>query len=87
MEDLTPREQQVLDLLRSGDGRCSLDDMMRAMSLDQPVRRQAIIVAIKSMNSKLALNGQLVVLDSGGRGRGNKAVYKLTTLKRKRQLA
>lgn len=102
MEDLTPREQQVLDLLKSGGGRCSLDDMLSAINatkMSEPtvtdddgneeerkvVRRQGIIQSIKSMNSKLALVGQLVVLDEGGRGRGNKAIYALKELKRRRR--
>lgn len=86
--NLTPREQQVLDLLKSGGGRCSLDDMLAAMIAtqaedDRPLQRQGVIQTIKYMNSKLARDGKLVVLTEGGRGRGNKAVYALKEMKRR----
>lgn len=86
--NLTPREQQVLDLLKSGGGRCSLDDMLAAMIAtqtedDRPLQRQGVIQTIKYMNSKLARDGKLVVLAEGGRGRGNKAVYALKEMKRR----
>lgn len=80
MDELTPRERQVLDLLRTGGGRCSLDDLIESISnSDKPVTRQGIIQTIKYMNSKIAhTDGILVVLESGGRGRGNRATYVIT---------
>lgn len=84
--ELSPREQQVMDLLRDGGGRRSLDEMVIAITTEEsPVRRQGVTQTIKNLNNKLARIGKFVVLDSGGRGRGNKAVYKLVELKRKRR--
>lgn len=82
MDELTPRERQVLDLLNSGGGRRSLDELVQAITTDEvPVSRQGVIQTIKYMNSKLAhTNGLLVVLESGGRGRGNRATYCLKKL-------
>lgn len=85
MDDLTPREQQVLGLLKSGGGRRSLDELVAAITTDEkPVRRQGVVQTIKYMNSKLAQKGTLIVRESGGRGRGNKATYYLQKLEKRK---
>lgn len=79
--ELTTREKLIFDLLKSGvniDGDEILDHLKnKGVGLVAKRATHSLVGTIKNLTMKVSQEGWIISMVDGGRGAGNKAVYRM----------